>query len=113
MIDMEWLKKRRKQLNISQEELASRLQLSGYNASRSSVGQWEIGYARPQLDDPNFVRALSNAVELDINTVLRLSGYTVISEYGSTAQQIASIVDKLPVEKQQLALALIEQLAKV
>lgn len=113
MVSMEWLKKRRKQLGLSQEELANRLQLAGYGASRSSVGQWETGHARPQLDNPELVKALSLAVELDINTVLRLSGYNVVTNHSSTAERIATLVDQLPEEKQQLALALVEQLVKV
>jgi transcriptional regulator with XRE-family HTH domain len=113
MVSMEWLKKRRKQLGLSQEEFANRLQLAGYGVSRASIGQWETGYARPQLDNPDFVKALSIATELDINTVLQYSGYNVITQHSSTAEQIAALVDKLSEDKQRLALALIEQLAKV
>ena len=112
MISMDWLKKRRKQLGLSQEEFASRLQLSGYDVSRASVGHWESGRARPQLDNPVFMKAFSDALEMDVNSVLRLSGYNVITQYSSTVDQIAAIASKLPEEKQRLALALIEQLAK-
>lgn len=109
---MNWIKQRRKELGISQEELAEKLQLLGVDVSRASIGHWETGHAKPPLEQPQFVAALSKAMNLDINTVLSRSGYSIVSKHTNTAERIASIVDELPEEKQELALRLVEQLAK-
>lgn len=109
---MEWIKLRRKELGISQEELAKRLQLLGHDISRGSVGHWETGHAKPQMDNPELVMALSRALELDVNTVLRKSGYDIAGEHSHIAERVAALIDQLPADKQELALRLVEQIAR-
>lgn len=64
------------------------------------------------MDNPLSVLALSKALELDVNTVLRLSGYDLKGEHSHIAERVAALVDMLPADKQELALRLVEQIAK-
>lgn len=112
MFSMRWIRDRRKELKMSQDELAQQLQLLGVDVTRGSVGHWETGHARPPLDNPEFVAAFSKALRLDINTILRNAGYSVITEHSIHGEQAAILVDQLPEDKKQLAIRLLEQLAK-
>jgi transcriptional regulator with XRE-family HTH domain len=105
-----WLSRRRTQIDITQGQLASKLTLSGHETSRTTVTGWEAGNPIP-LADPQFVRALANALRMSALDVLIEAGYPIASdshtEYGRRA---ADIVDQLPESKKRLALGILEQI---
>lgn len=108
---MNWLKKRRKELNFTQEDIAARLQLLGFQYTAGSISHWEQERHSPPLDDPKFSSAMADALQISVGTLLTLAGYDVGKKtHSETAERVAFIVDKLPPDKQQLALKLVEQL---
>jgi transcriptional regulator with XRE-family HTH domain len=112
-MNAKWLKERRKQINISQKDLAVRLQANGYNVSESAVSHWETGrYAMP-LEDVGFRKALGDALNMSIKSILERSGYEISQRYSEQAMRAAEIVEKLSPDRQQLAMGLLEQLARV
>jgi transcriptional regulator with XRE-family HTH domain len=107
-----WLKTSRERLDISQEDLATQLQIRGFNVARASVSHWETGKHSPPLHDADFRRTLAEVLHLNVKTMLKMAGYDVEIERSEEAERIADIVDKLPPEKRDLALRIIEQVAK-
>ena len=105
-----WLSKRRTQIDITQQQLATKLTLSGFETSRTSVTGWEKGNPIP-LESPQFVRALANALRMSALDVLIEAGYPITTdshtEYGRRA---ADIVDQLTDSKKRLALGILEQI---
>ena len=110
---MNWLKERRKALNLTQEALAAKLQLQGFAITPGAISHWETGKHHPPLDDSTFRVAFAHVLGMDVRTVLRLSGYEVAQKgHTETGERAAYLVDQLPPDKQDLALRLLEQLAK-
>ena len=108
---MNWLKKRRKELNFTQEDIAARLQLSGFQYTAGSISHWETERHSPPLDDPKFSSAMAEVLQISVGTLLTLAGYDVSRKtYSEAAERAAWIIDQLPPDKQQLALKLVEQL---
>lgn len=107
-----WIQNRRKQIHLSQEQLAAKLQVRGYSASRSTVANWESDRARVPLDDPGFADALADALDMSIVSVLQSAGYN-INRYGSSvaASRAAQLIDAMPPSRQTLVLDIIEKLA--
>jgi transcriptional regulator with XRE-family HTH domain len=105
-----WLKTLREQNQITQEELAVRLQLQGMNTSRSSIASWETGKHDPPLNNREFRIALSQILRVSIKSMLKMAGYEVDQEHTALGERAASIIDQMPEDKQQLAIKLLEQL---
>lgn len=108
-----WLKGLREQAGIAtQEDLAARLQLEGFKYGRSAVGNWERGSPMP-LKDPEFVRVLAGILKISTNELMAIAGYTIeTKQHTHISERVASIVDDLSPERQELALRLVEQLRK-
>lgn len=70
-----WIAKRRKELNLNQEQLAAKLQLLGIDVGRSAISHWENGKYQPPYNDVAFVRALAQALEVEPAFVLSQIGY--------------------------------------
>lgn len=104
---MKWIKSRREELNYSQDDLSRLLQLSGIDVGRSSIGHWESGRTVPTLT-PQLVEVLATTLKLDPITVLELCGYQVPATHTEAGERIARLVDRMPVDRQQLALKLVE-----
>jgi transcriptional regulator with XRE-family HTH domain len=112
-MEHKWLKTLREQSQITQEDLTARLQVEGFDISRSSLASWESGRYEPPLHDPEFRRALSRALRVNVRTILRLAGYEVDDQQHSLfAEKAAILIDQLPEDKQELAVRLIEQIAR-
>lgn len=107
-----WIKQRREELNITQEDLAARLQLRGVNVARATIGHWEQGRTPAPFEDPEFVKSLAESLNMGISSVLRNAGYPVHSRHSEAAEQAAAIIDRLPEDTQQLVLRIVEQFAK-
>lgn len=107
---MNWLKQRRRELGLSQDELAARLQTEGLDIERSAVSAWEAGRNKPKLGDAHYRRALSKVLKLSEQQLLLLAGYEIPTSHSVAAERAASIVEQLTPDKQELAVKLLEQL---
>jgi transcriptional regulator with XRE-family HTH domain len=108
-----FLKSRRFQLGITQEELARRLTSFGHETGSKRVGHWETGRNKPPLEDAGFRDALARSLEMDINTLLDELGYIVDeSELSLEARRAANIVEHLPPAGRQLAIDYLQVLEK-
>lgn len=105
---MKWIRERREQLGITQEDLAARLQVRGHDFGRTAISHWEKGRYKPPLDNTEFVRAFADVLRLDVQTVLRLSGFEVVSGHSVVGERLAFIADRLPPAKQQHLLKIAE-----
>lgn len=105
-----WLRHLREQIDLTQEELAARMQLEGADVSRSTIASWEVGRYPPPLNNPVIRHALANALRVNVRMLLSLAGYEVDTDHSVWAERAASIIDRLPEEKQRLALRIVEQL---
>jgi len=108
-----WLRQSRERLNLTQDEIAARLQLAGFDFTRGTISHWENGRHELPMHDSLFRQALAEALRLDVRTMLRLAGYEIQEVYRSeAAERVAHMIDQLPPDKQELAVRLVEQLAK-
>lgn len=102
---------RRKELDISQEELTARLQTEGILISRSTLSNWERGISTPPYEDQQFRLALAHALKLPIQTILKRAGYEVEKPvYTDAAERAAYIMEHLSRDKRDLALGILEKL---
>ena len=107
-----WLKRRRSELKMSQEELVAKLQLTGFDMSRTTVSGWETGRFNPPIDNPPFRMALASILQMSIAEMLLAAGYEIEIEHTPRGHRGASIIDNLPPERQKLALDLLDVLAR-
>lgn len=106
---MNWLKDRREELELSQEELAARLQVDGINISRSGVSAWETGRNNPPLEEETFRKALAHALRLSVHELLIRAGFETLSSKQSREAEIAAnLIDRMPAEKREMALRILE-----
>ncbi|MCL4251800.1 MAG: helix-turn-helix domain-containing protein [Anaerolineae bacterium] len=106
-----WLKHRREGRRLSQDELASRLQVEGFDLTRATISHWEVGRYQPPLNDARFRQALAKILRVSVRQMLIEAGYEIASDDHSEAgERAASILDQLPPEKQSLALDILERL---
>lgn len=112
-MEANWLRERRKELDMQQSELVARLELAGFSVGRASISHWENGRYDLPLEDPNFRQALAKALKLTESEVLERAGYqVVVSPQSEDARRAASIVDRLPETARELALEYLQMLEK-
>lgn len=107
-----WLRQRREQLHLNQEDVAARLQLAGFDIGRGAISHWEVGRTKPPFDDPEFTKALASVLKLSVNSVLKQAGYEIVTDLSEDARHAAEIVDQLPADRRRIALGLLEQLLR-
>ena len=107
-----WLKIRRKELMISQDDLASRLQLVGQDISRGTISHWEIGRNEIPFNDPDFTKGLARALELPLIDMFYRAGYIDSKDLSEEATRAAAIVEAMTPDRKRTALAILEQLSK-
>lgn len=108
-----WIKALRERSNITQDELAARLEIEGFSVSRSTIAAWESDRHEPPLSNPMFRRALSRATRMNVRTLLKVAGYEVDEITGSLyAERAANLIDLMSEDRKQLALRILEELAK-
>lgn len=108
---MNWLKRRRTEIGISQEALARQLQLAGQDVSRAAIGHWETDRYDPPLQNEDFRRALANILQIDTGELLREAGYEVLnSKHSRLAERAAYLIDQMNPEDQKKALKILEAL---
>lgn len=111
--NVNWIRQRREELNLSQEELTARLQVAGLNISRAAVSHWEKERNHPPLDNPEARLAIAKALKLSVAEVLTLAGYVVEDEKQSeAARRAAAIIERLPADARELALEYLNMLEK-
>lgn len=107
---MNWIRERRDEIGISQDDLARRLQLEGETIDRSAIGHWENDRRVPRLNNRRFRQALAKALELDEAELLLKSGYHLYSEHTESGEEGAHIIDRLDPYRQDLAIRLLKAL---
>lgn len=70
-----WLKSRREQAGLTQEDLAARLDTYGFTVTRATISHWETGKAEPDFNNPRFREALANALKMSTHAMLVAAGY--------------------------------------
>ena len=109
---MNWLKSRRQQIKITQEDLVTSLATHGYVYSAQTLSNWENDRHNPPLEDPQFREALAKSLKWDIADLLQAAGYEVKQSYSSMGERAARIVDHLPPDKQKMAIDILEAMAR-
>lgn len=108
-MDNLWIRRRRKEIHITQLELATRLVEQGYPCTEATISHWELGRHSPPLDDVRFVEMFAKALHLSIRDLLDLAGYQVTNTPKSKyAEQAAYLVDQMNPDKQHLAVKVLE-----
>jgi transcriptional regulator with XRE-family HTH domain len=108
-----FLKRRRKELDLSQANIADALTLKGEETSYAKVGHWETGRNKPPLIKPEFREALASVLQMDVNEMMEQLGYVVHEDQRSKEAQLAAmIVDQLPQQARELALDYLHTLEK-
>lgn len=106
---MNWLKQRRQELQLSQEDLVRQLQLEGADVSRSALSSWETGRYNPPLDDKQFRQALAAALRLNIAEMLRRAEYEVLhGKHSDAGERAAHLIDRMKPEDQSRAIRILE-----
>jgi hypothetical protein len=110
----ELFQKRKDELKLSLEDIASRLASSGYSVSKSGVGLWATGDRTPRLGQKKVRGAIASALELDPNEMMNLLGYIVSKDERSSEARMASrIIDELPDADRRRIAAMIQAYNKV
>ena len=73
MEELHFLRKRRQELDLSQNDLELRLKSRGVNLSRKAISAWERSERYPQLDE-NILEALADALRWDLDQLMSLLG---------------------------------------
>lgn len=98
-------------MNLSQEELTARLQVAGFDISRGMLSHWETGRNSLPLDNPEFVNALAEALNMSVLDILIQSGYAIqLTPKSREALRAAIIVDQLPELDKDFAIDMLESL---
>lgn len=108
---MNWIKTRRRELGLSQEELAERLSSEGYQVSRGTVAHWEQDRYHPPLDDPTLVNALARAFNISVKQILVEVGFDLTDETISKDELILlEVFEAIPPERRTTAINILKQL---
>lgn len=108
-----WIKTLRQRAQITQDDLATRLQVAGFEYTRGAINNWESGRNQPPLHDSDFRQAFAEALRVNIRTMLKFAGYEVeATSHSLYAEHAAELVDQLSEDKQKLAIKLLEQLSE-
>lgn len=70
-----FIKQQRTKIGITQRDLAARLKEHGFQYADSSIAFWETERGLPPLNDPQFVRALSAALNVPTTLILEAAGF--------------------------------------
>lgn len=108
----DFLRQRRAELQISQQELADRLSERGQETSYARVSHWETGRNQPPIELVAFRNALALSLEMTVDDLMRTLGYITSGNLSENAIQAAQIIERLPNDAQELALDLLHQLER-
>lgn len=108
-MEKSWLRTYRNKLRITQEELAARLQTRGFEYSAGAISHWEKGRYKPPIHNEEFRNVLASILRITPQEMLSAAGYETEQEHSEAGERAATILDRLPPDKQQLALSILEQ----
>lgn len=109
----EFLRRKRKELNLTQAQIAEELSRRGHETSAARVGHWETKRNKPPLEIPIFREALASVLQMDVNDMMAELGFVVMeTDRSPEARLAASIVDHLPPDARQLAIDYLQVLEK-
>lgn len=113
MVSSEWLRIRRQELKLSQDDLVTRLQADGLDVSRAALSAWEIGRAPSPLDDVRKIKILANALEVDVSVLLEIADIEIESAHQSeSARRGAMIIDRMSPANQKAAVEVLRALER-
>jgi transcriptional regulator with XRE-family HTH domain len=109
----EFLRIERVRNHMSQAELAARMTELGEETSAARVGHWETGRNTPPMDNQHFRHVLAIALRMGENEMLTELGYVLPEgQFSSKALYAAQIIDALPNEARDIAMEILEVLAR-
>ena len=104
-----FLRSRREELGLTQQDLADALANAGQETSYARVSHWETGRNKPPLEDTRFRQALATALELDVNEMMSILGFVVSNDDRSpNARLAADLIDQLPADAQEMVIEIIQ-----
>lgn len=107
-----WLRQRREQLHLSQEDVISKLQLQGINVSRSSLSNWENQKFNPPLEETEFRNAIAQVLSMSVSELLTMAGYEINETKSRESVTAAAIVERLPPAAKEMAMDYLSMLEK-
>lgn len=108
---MNAIQKRRKEIHITQEQLAARLATSGFFFTAGSISHWENDRHFPDaFNDLNFRKALAKSLEWDEQEMMLAMGWIVETEPSKDAMRAAELVDRMTPDKRRMALGILEKI---
>lgn len=98
---------------MSYADLAKALELQGYSVERQTIGHWATGKRKPPIGKDEFRRALAAALGISAEEMMVKLGWTLPNhERSPQALLAADMIDQLPEEVRDMAVELIDVLAK-
>ena len=65
-----YIRSRRNALEITQEELASRLAQRGHKFAKSTIGWWETDRSVPPIHESKFMTALADSLDVSLSALI-------------------------------------------
>lgn len=90
-----FIRSRREGLNMTQADLAKRLNDNGYITSVSAIRRIEAGDSRAHFANPDFIRALSIALGTSTSEILEYLGLADQTPVDTRLQRIAELASML------------------
>jgi transcriptional regulator with XRE-family HTH domain len=107
----EFFKRRRKELKMSQADVADQMAKLGFPMTDGRISHWESGRNRPPIHEPEFRSALAMVLQLPVMEMLEILGYGVDDvPQSEEAKLAAQIVDRLPPDDRRKALNILKAL---
>lgn len=108
----ELLRQRKDELGLSLADMEARFNLAGYEITRQAIGLWVSGKRRPPMWDIDFMFALGRVLEMSVSEIFRRIDYIPNGGDSGAARRAYDLIRTMPPDQQDLALRLIEQLAR-
>jgi len=108
-----FIRLRRQELNITQQDLNDRLAARGVDGSYGRIGHWEAGRNEPPFEDDDFRAALASSLEMGEYDMLKVLGYSVQPDGKSDAAKAgATIIDRMSPAAQRAAVEVLRALER-
>ena len=105
-----WLKRRRKALDMTQEQLTAKLNLHGFNYTTGAISHWEQERFPVPIEKKEFLIALANILRMSEAEIVNEVHGIRQSKHSPAGERAAQMVDKMPENRQDAALRLLETL---
>lgn len=98
----QFIRRRREQLNLTQQDVVTRLSERGIPIALSSFGRIESGDAKAIWAEPSFVRSLAQVLQVSVKELLTATGHIVARQTDLSAERIMELVMEVPEDKWDL-----------